>query len=143
MLTALAATADKVPSDQVNLFKMLPIARVTANSWRTGREPSGCLNPLNETGWAPDLATDGPVHLTATFAAPISSIATPFLTVQLNFGNGRNQIPELIELQVISGTDDGIDLPSGVLKPSRSRRQIVLRNNPRPFGVIVLSMRPS
>lgn len=56
------------------------------------------------------------MHLTATFAEPISSSATPFLTVQLNFGNGRNQIPELIEVQVISGTDDGTDLPSDVLE---------------------------
>ena len=116
MLTAIAATADKVPGDQINLFRMMPIARVTANSWTTGREPIGCLNPLNETGWAPDLSTDGPVHLTATFSEPISSTATPYLTVQLNFGNGRNQIPELIELQVISGTDDGTDLPSNVLE---------------------------
>ncbi len=46
MLTAIAATADKVPGDQINLFKMLQIARVTANSWTTGREPIGCLNRI-------------------------------------------------------------------------------------------------
>ena len=111
MLTALAATADKIPSDQVNLFKMLPIKRVTANSWERGREPVGCLNPLNDSGWSPDLATDGPVHLTATFSEPLTASKTPFLTVQLNFGNGNNFVPELIELQVITGTDDGTDLP--------------------------------
>ncbi len=111
MLTALAATADKIPGDQVNLFKMLPILRVTANSWERGREPAGCLNPLNESGWSPDLATDGPVHLTATFSEPLTASVTPFLTVQLNFGNGNNLVPELIELQVTTGTDDGTDLP--------------------------------
>ena len=111
MLTALAATADKIPGDQVNLFKMLPIARVTANSWERGKEPVGCLNPLNDSGWSPDLATDGPVHLTATFSEPLTASETPFLTVQLNFGNGNNLVPELIELQVTTGTDDGTDLP--------------------------------
>jgi hypothetical protein len=116
MLTALAATADQVPGDQVNLFRMLQIARVTANSWSAGREPVGCLNPLNDSGWSPDLATEGPVHLTATFEKPLSAGRTPFLTVQLNFGNGKNYIPELIELQVISGTDDGTDLPEAILE---------------------------
>ncbi len=116
MLTAIAATADKVPGDQINLFKLLPIRRVTSNSWTAGREPAGCLHPLNTTGWSPDLATDGPVHLTASFAEPIHSNASPFFTVQLNFGNGRNQIPELIELNAIVGTDDGTDLPKGIIE---------------------------
>ncbi len=127
MLTAIAATADKVPGDQVNLFKLLPIARVTANSWTPGREPVGCLHPLNYTGWSPDLATDGPVHLTATFAEPLQANATPFLTVQLNFGNGRSQIPELIELNAIVGTDDGTDLPKEIvelLSVARSARTV-------------------
>ena len=116
MLTALAATADKVPGDQVNLFKMLPFSRVTANSWEPGREPVGCLDPLNDSGWSPSLETEGAVHLTATFAEPIDANATPFLTVQLNFGNGRNLVAELIELQVITGMDDGTDLPSEILE---------------------------
>ncbi len=111
MLTALAATADKIPGDQVNLFKMIPIARVTANSWEQGREPAGCLNPLNDSGWSPDLNSDGPVHLTATFTEPLTASKTPFLTIQLNFGNGNNLVPEWIELQVTTGTDDGTDLP--------------------------------
>ena len=116
MLTALAATADKIPGDQVNLFKMLPISRVTANSWEHGREPAGCLDPLNDSGWSPSLDTEGAVHLTATFSEPISASATPFLTVQLNFGNGKNLVAELIELQVIAGIDDGTDLPSEILE---------------------------
>ena len=119
MLTALAATADKIPGDQVNLFKMLPIARVTANSWERGREPAGCLNPLNDSGWSPDLATDGPVHLTATFSEPLTASETPFLTVQLNFGNGNNLVPELIELQAVTGTDDGTDLPNEIERSLR------------------------
>jgi hypothetical protein len=116
MLTAIAVTADKLASDQVNLFRLLSIKRVTANSWTPGREPVGSLHPLNTTGWSPDLQTDGPVHITATFAEPIDSTATPFFTVQLNFGNGRNQIPELIELNAIVGTDDGTDLPKEILE---------------------------
>jgi hypothetical protein len=115
MLTAIAATADAVPGDQINLHKLKPIARVTANSWQPANPPSGCLDPRNETGWAPDLATSGPVHLTATFAEPADPAATPHLTVQLNFGNGRSQIPGLIELLVLTGSDDGTELPGEIL----------------------------
>jgi len=115
MLTALAATADKVPGDQINLFKMLSIKQVTANSWEPKNPPAGCLDPRNESGWSPDLATEGSVHLTATFAEPIVADETPYLTVQLNFGNGQSLLPELVELQVITGTDDGTDLPSEIV----------------------------
>jgi hypothetical protein len=115
VLTAIAATADAVPGDQVNLHKLQPISRVTANSWLPVNPPAACLDPRNETGWSPDLATTGPVHLTATFGEPVHSDATPFLTVQLNFGNGRNQVPGLFELFAVTGTDDGTDLPNDIV----------------------------
>ena len=115
MLTAIAATADTVPSDQVNLFKLLAIGRVTANSWDATHPPEGCLDPRPETGWAPDVATEGPVHLTATFAAPIHADATPYFTVQLNYGFGQDMVPGLIELQAVTGLDDGTTLPDDVL----------------------------
>ncbi len=115
MLTALAATADAVPGDQVNLFKLRPFARVTANSWDADHPPARCLDPRNDDGWSPSLQSEGPVHLTASLASPIDSTNAPYLTVQLNFGNGRSLIPQLIEIQVITGTDDGTELPDEIL----------------------------
>ena len=115
MLTALAATADKIPGDQVNLFKLVKFEQVTANSWEPAHPPRGCLDPRNENGWSPELSTEGPVHLTATFKEPILSKDTPFLTVQLNFGNGKSLTPELVEFQVITGNDDGTDLPLDIV----------------------------
>lgn len=115
MLTALAATADAVPSDQVDLFKLRTFSRVTANSWDAAHPPVGCLDPRNEDGWSPDLQSEGPVYLTAHLASVIDSTQTPFMTVQLNFGNGRSLIPQLIELQVVTGHDDGTDLPKNIL----------------------------
>jgi hypothetical protein len=115
MLTAIAATADAVPGDQINLHKLLPIARVTANSWDPAHPPAGCLDPRNDDGWAPNLATEGPVHLTVTFAEPIDPAKTPYLTVQVNFGNGRNQIAGLVEFLAVTGTDDDTDLPADIV----------------------------
>jgi hypothetical protein len=94
---------------------MQEIARVTASSWDPRNPPAGCLDPRNHDGWSPDLAASGPVHLTATFAEPIRTDATPFLTTQLNFGFGKSLVPGLIELFVITGTDDGTNLPPDIV----------------------------
>jgi hypothetical protein len=115
MLTAISVTADTVPGDQINLHKLQPITRVTANSWAVANPPVACLDPRNDSGWSPNPATEGPVHLSATFAEPIRPDATPFLTVQLNFGNGRSLVPALVELMVLTGTDDGTDLPEEIV----------------------------
>ncbi len=115
MVTAIAATADAVAGDQVNLHKLLPIARVTANSWKKANPPAGCIDPRPEDGWSPDLATEGPVHLTVTFAQPIRPEATPHFAVQVNFGFGRGLIAGHLEFFAVTGTDDGTDLPAEVL----------------------------
>ncbi len=114
-LTALSITADRIPGDQVDLHKLLGLARVTANSWDPAHPPRGCLDPRNENGWSPDRAATGTVHLTATLARPLHVAATPFLTVQLNFGAGRALLPELVEIFVVTGTDDGTDLPAAIV----------------------------
>ncbi len=114
-LTAIAVSADSVPGDQVNLHKLEKYARVTANSWEPQNPAAGVLDPRNDSGWSPDRATEGPVHLTATLARPLDAAATPFLTAQLNFGAGKAMIPGLIEVAVITGTDDGTDLPAEVV----------------------------
>ncbi len=116
MLTSLSATAGPIASDQINLHKLEPIAKTTANSWDVKYPPSGCLDPRNESGWSPDLASDGPVRLTATFNEPIDTAKTPFLTTQLVFGHGQKLTPEHIELRVITGDDDDSDLPPEVLR---------------------------
>src|SRR5690606_20398924 len=60
--------------------------------------------------------TSGPVHLTVTFDEPVNAEATPHLTVQLNFGNGRSLVPGLVELLVLTGTDDGTNLPATIVE---------------------------
>jgi len=114
-LTALSLTADALPGDQVDLHKLLPIARVTASSWLPAHPAAGCLDPRNESGWSPDLAATGPVHLSATFVAPLQATTTPYLTAQFNFGAGKELMPGLIEVLVLTGTDDGTELPAEVV----------------------------
>jgi len=124
MLTALAASADAVVGDQIDLHKLQRLARVTANSWDPAHPPTDCIDPRNDAGWSPDLATEGPVHLTATFTQPVLAKDTPFLALQVNFGHGKLLVPGLIEISAIAGTDDGTDLPAEIVatlvtRPSR------------------------
>ena len=114
-LTAIDASVGALPGDQVDLNKLETFARVTASSWDAEHPAAGCLDRRNDSGWAPDRATDGPVHLTAMLARPLAADAGPYLNAQLNFGAGRALIPGLIQIAVITGTDDGTDLPAAVV----------------------------
>lgn len=115
VLTALSVSVGEVPADQVDLFRLLPAAQVTANSWQPEHRPENCLDMRNENGWAPQLAHDGTVHLTLTFAEPVDAAQTPYLTAQLNFGSGDNLIASRMELFALSGSDDGSSLTPEVI----------------------------
>ena len=113
-LTCLSLSAGTVPSPQVNLYDAMPIARVTASSWQEsddGRDrPEGALDTPARSGWMPDLAADGPVHLTATFAMPLPPDAS-CLTAQLHFGRYGDLTAKRMEFFAVTGSDDGTDLP--------------------------------
>jgi len=115
VLTAISTSAGSVPADQVDLFKLLPITQVTANTWQPVWPPEGVLDMRNDSGWSPPLQHEGAVHLTVTFAQPIDAKATPHVTTQLNFGNGNNQIAARMEIQAMTGTDGDSDLEPTVV----------------------------
>ncbi|HEX4131728.1 MAG TPA: DUF1553 domain-containing protein [Pirellulales bacterium] len=115
VLTAFSASADAVAGDQVNLYRLLAVRGVTANSWQASYPPDGCLDMRNDDGWSSELSFDGPVHLTVTFDKPLSSAETPFVTVQLNFGHGKSLVAAQFEILAMTGRDDGSPLPSDVI----------------------------
>ncbi|MBL8889824.1 MAG: PSD1 domain-containing protein [Planctomycetaceae bacterium] len=125
VLTAISATADQVPSPQVNLHQLLAFADFTASSWEPEFPPVAVRDPRNPTGWSPSLREKGPVHFSASFASPIAVRETPYLTLQLNFGHGQSLIPGHFEIQVFAGVNDDWHLPPDILqilqKPIESR----------------------
>jgi hypothetical protein len=125
VLTALSASADEVPGDQVNLHRLLPIRQVTANSWQDAYPPADCLDPRNESGWSPRLDHEGPVHITATLAKPLNAAETPYATVQVNFGHGRSLVAARFEILAMTGADDGSPLEGHIIsiiqKPAGER----------------------
>jgi len=134
VLTAFSASADVVPGDQVNLTKLLGVERVTASSWKDGYRPERVLDTRNENGWSPRDGADATEQLTVTFAEPVPAAETPYATVQLNFGHGRELVAGRFEFLAMTGTDDGSPLPTEIIAaietPASSRteeQQDVLR----------------
>ncbi|WP_197526845.1 PSD1 and planctomycete cytochrome C domain-containing protein [Pirellulimonas nuda] len=110
-VTALSMSADRVPGDQVNLHRLIVAQQVTASSWREGYRPENVLDPRYQNGWSPQIIAGEPQHLTYTFDRPVGATDTPYLTVQLNFGAGGNRVAGKMQLDVITGVDDGSSLP--------------------------------
>jgi hypothetical protein len=125
VLTGFSVTADKVRSDQVSLYSLEAIESVTASSWEANFPPTDSLDPRNTSGWSPQLTDEGPVHFTVTLAEPIDVSATPFMTLQLNFGFGDSSIPGKFEIEVFTGIHDDSELPTAIekiaLQPSAER----------------------
>jgi hypothetical protein len=121
VLTSFSASAESVPGDQVNLNILREVATVTASTWLDNYRPENVLDTRSENGWSPDTTHSGPVYITITFAEPVDAAATPFMTVQVNFGHGNNLIGARFEILAMTGTDDGSDLPPeiiGIIQPS-------------------------
>ncbi len=115
VLTSISASADAVPGDQINLYRLLGVRGVTANSWQEAFPPVDCLDMRNDNGWSPDVSHDGPVHLTLTFNEPFSTTDLPYLTVQLNFGHGKSLVAAQFEILALTGHDDDSALPAEIV----------------------------
>jgi hypothetical protein len=115
VLTSFSASAESVPGDQVNLNILRGIAAVTADNWLENYRPGNILDTRNENGWSPDTAHAGTAHVTVTFDEPVDPSRTPFMTVQLNFGHGRNLIGARFEILAMTGADDDSSLPPDII----------------------------
>ena len=114
-LTTISVSAGAVPADQVDLHRLLPIARITASSWQRDGHPRGALSTDYRDGWMPDLAAGGPAHVTVTFDRPLPTGDAPFVTAQLNFGRGGRLMARRMEFFAVTGNDDGTDLPADIV----------------------------
>lgn len=116
VVTSISLSAGAVPSDQVNLYRLLEPSRVTANCWDEAARPEGVLNTLKSDGWAPEASHEGPVHLTLTFREALEPTEAAYLTAQVNFGRGANLMAKRMEFFLLTGTDDDSDLPKEIIE---------------------------
>jgi hypothetical protein len=125
-LTTVDLTADRVPSDQVNIHRLMRFSRATASSWNPRHPASEVRSYDTNRGWSP-VVTAAPaatpatpaapaakpeVHITLTFAEPITAETHPWLTTSVFFAHRPSREGRLY---VITGEDDGTDLPDDIL----------------------------
>ena len=126
-LTTVDVTADRVPSDQVNIHRLMRFSRVTASSWQPRHPASEIRSFDTNRGWSPVVppapqapaagapapaAAKPEAHITLTFAEPISADTHPWLTASVFFAHRPAREARLYAL---TGEDDGTDLPDDIL----------------------------
>lgn len=114
LLTALSISKGALPSDQVDLYQILPFAQITASSAHPDYPTLDIYDERNHNGWSPHPNNKTPQHLTVTFESPLKATETPYITTMLVFGKGSHLIPGHFKLFAITGTDDGTNVPSEV-----------------------------
>ncbi len=119
ILTSFTTSADAIPSDQVNLYKTIPIREATASNSHPDYPPDGCLDPRDHTGWSPAPENQTPQHITFTFEEPIDASKTPFITTFMVWGGGKfggaaALLPRYYRVYALTGTDDGSNLPEAI-----------------------------
>ena len=114
LLTALSVSNGKLPSDQVDLYRILPFKQVTASSAHPDYPTHDIYDERNHNGWSPHPNNQTPQHLTVTFEKPFEATQAPYLTAMLVFGKGSHLIPGHFKIFAITGNDDGTNLPEHV-----------------------------
>jgi len=114
LLTAFTASATTVPSDQVDLYGQLDIARVTASYSHPDFPPGDCLDERDANGWSPHPKNQEPQHITFQLSQPIHASQTPYVTTMLVWGGGHGLTGGKYRLYAISGEDDGSEIPPAI-----------------------------
>lgn len=115
VMTSLAISKGTIPSDQVDLYNLVPLSEVTASSTHPDYHPLNVLDERRINGWAPrESSFKQQQHFTATFEEPIDPDTFSHLTVMLNFGQGSNLIPSHFKIFAMTGTDDGTNIPENL-----------------------------
>jgi len=114
VVSAVDVTADKVAGDQVNIHRLQKFSRVTASSWQPEFPAADVRVFSQRRGWSPDLKTDDAPHLTLTFDQSITADKQAYITTQVYFAMG-GKVPQQGQLFVVTGTDDGTDLPAEII----------------------------
>jgi mono/diheme cytochrome c family protein len=145
LLTSFSASADALPSDQVDLNKMTQFRSVTASNAHEQFPPANCLDARDHNGWSPHPHNEAAQHITFNFRQPLNASETPYITTLLvwgggPYGNGAKLTPGRLRFYALTGTDDGTNLPEDVqaiLRTSSSKREAKQQQRLRSYYATV------
>jgi len=102
-LTTVLVSSGELPAKQVDIYRQLTFAQVTASSSTDEHPPESVIDERNLHWWQPET-TDGEVHFTVTFDQAVDPKDTPFLSVMLFFGQSK-ALPYHWKIDAFSGSD--------------------------------------
>ncbi len=102
-LTTVLVSSGELPAKQVDIYRQLTLAQVTASSSTEEHPPEGIIDERNLHWWQP-AKSDAEVHLTITFDQSVDPEKTPFLSIMLFFGQS-NALPSHWKIDAFSGND--------------------------------------
>lgn len=119
ILTSLAASGTAIHSDQLDLYSIFNIEKITASESHPDYPVQDCLDPRDHNGWSPAPHNQNQQHLTVTFEKPYETKDSKYITVMLVWGGGKfggRQALMAGDYQVfgISGVDDGTTIPKAI-----------------------------
>ena len=129
LLTSFSASTTLVPSDQVDLYKIIPIRNVTASDALPQYPATACLDPRDNNGWSPGEQST-PQHITFQFDKPLNAVESSYVTVMLVWGGGHGLTGGKYRVFAMTGNDDGTNVPDNVQAAleqspqSRTRAQV-------------------
>ena len=102
-VTAVLASANNQPAQQVDIHNQLAFSKATASSFVEGFSPQGVLDERNLHWWKPNDSFIRQ-HLTVTFDKPVNSDDDPFLSVMVFFGVSKS-LPHHWKIEAFTGND--------------------------------------
>jgi hypothetical protein len=118
VLTGFSISSTSLPSDQVDLYKIVEIDYATASRSDPEFPPGDCLDERDHNGWTPGGDFDRPQHITFTFSQPIDVSTSPYLTAMMIWGGGGIDDKKLMagryRFSAMTGVDDGTNVPADV-----------------------------
>jgi hypothetical protein len=114
LLTSLSASATALPSEQVDLYKLIDMRGATATTSHPDYPAVDCLTPTDKEGWSPGTPIDSPQSITFQFRKPINASETPYLTIMMVWGGPKGLTGGKCQIYTVSGNNDQTNLPQDV-----------------------------
>lgn len=84
-ISGISVSAGQLPSDEIDLYRIVPLADVTASFTGPGFNPRNVMDERSDRVWSPFPKVDTEQHLTLRFTEPLRTEDARYVTVMVNF----------------------------------------------------------
>jgi len=114
-ISGISASSGQLPSDEIDLYGILPIKEVTASQTAEGMTPRNVMDERSDLIWTTFPEVEKPQHLTLRLEEPVKSAESEYITLMINFvntaSNTRGANAARMKIYAYTGHDDGTNYP--------------------------------